>query len=56
MRFIRMSERLIDSDSIAILAADLFALNDLVGLEIGDDPLHGPLGDPDFQRHFSQHH
>ena len=56
MRCNRMSERLISSDSVVVLAADLFTLNDSARLEIGDDPLHGPLGDSDLQCHLSKHH
>ena len=55
MRFIRMSERLIRSDSVVVLTADLFAVDDSAGLKIGNDPLHGPLGDSDVQCHFSKH-
>lgn len=55
MRFIRMSERFICSDSVVVLATDFFAIDESAGLEIGDDPLHGPFGDSDSQRHLSQH-
>src|SRR5438105_880013 len=55
MRFIVMSERLIGLDSVAVLAADFFTIDDSAGLEIGDDPLYGPLGDSDLQCHLSKH-
>ena len=54
MRFERMSEPLIGSDSVPVLAADPFALDDSTGLKIGDDPLHSPLSDADLRRHLSE--
>ena len=53
--FIPMPERLIKSDAVAVLAADLFAFDDSARFKIGDDPLHGPLGDPDVQCHLAKH-
>ena len=50
-----MAERLINSNSVVVLAADFFAVDDIAGLQIGDDPLHGPLGNTDLQCHLSQH-
>ena len=55
MRFIRMSERLIIPDSVFILPADLFPLDEAAGLQVGNDPLHGPLGDSNPHGHLSQH-
>lgn len=56
MRFHGMPERLLRSNPVLVLAADLFAVDDSAGLQIGDDPLHGPFGDSDLQRHLAQHH
>jgi len=55
MRFNRMAERLISSNPVVVLAAELFAIDDSAGLEIRDHPLNGPLGDSDLQCHLSQH-
>ena len=55
MRRDGMWERLIHPDPIVVLPADLFALDDSAALKIGNDPLHGPLGDSDLQRHLSKH-
>ncbi len=54
-RFRRVSKWLIGEDSVVVLAANLFAFDDPAGFEIGDDPLHGALGDSHLQRHFSKH-
>jgi len=55
MRLIRMAKRLIRSNSVAVLAAELFAFDEPGRLQIGDDPLHGPLGNSDSQCHLSKH-
>jgi hypothetical protein len=55
MRFNRVPERLTDSDSVVVLAADLFAVDVSAGFKIGDDSLHGALGDSDFQCHLSKY-
>ena len=47
MRFIRMPQPLIGTDSILILPADFFPFDDAGRFQIGDDPLYGPLGDSD---------
>ena len=54
-RFIRVPKGLIDSDSVVVLAANLFALDNSAGFEIGNDPLHGSLGYSYVLRHLSQH-
>ena len=53
MRFICVSQGLIDSDSVVVLAANLFAFDDAAGFEIGNDPLHGSLGDSYPHRHLA---
>lgn len=55
MRFIRMPEPLIGADPILIPPADLVTFDDTAGFKIGDDPLHGALGDSYMDRHLSQH-
>lgn len=49
-------ERVIGLNEVVILAADLFALEDPAGFEIGDDPLDGSFRNSDLQRHFAKHH
>lgn len=55
MRFDRVSERLIRSDSVVVLTADSFAVDDSTGLEVDDDSLHGPFGDSDLARDFAKY-
>ncbi len=50
-----MPKGLIGSDSVVVLAANLFAFDDSAGFEIGNDPLHGSLGYSYVLRHLSQH-
>lgn len=47
MRCNRMAKRLIGTDPVVVLTADLFAVDDPAGLKIGDNPLHSPFGDSD---------
>ena len=55
MRFDRMTEGLVGADPVAVLAADPLPLKESRLLEVGDDPLHGTLGDSHAGRHLAKH-
>jgi len=43
----RVPERPVPAHAVAIPATDALAMQILVGFELLEDPLHGPLGDAD---------
>ena len=49
-----MSQWLIDSDSVVVLPTDFLALDVPTRLQIGNDPLHGTLGNLDLQGHVAK--
>lgn len=49
-----MPQRLFVAYAVVVLTADLFALDGSDRFKIGDDPLHGALGDSHLQRHFAK--
>jgi hypothetical protein len=54
MGFDRMTERLIRKDTIVVLPADALVLDKAPVLEVHDDTLNGPFGDPDARGNFPQ--
>lgn len=50
-----MPQGLVGSNPVVVLASDLFTLQDATGFQVGNDPLHGTLGNPDLQGNFTQH-
>lgn len=55
MRFTCVPQRLIGLNSIPILSANFFAFDESARFKIGDDPLHGTLGDSHLQRDLPEH-
>ncbi len=56
MGFNRMPEGAIGSNPVMVLAADLFPFDESSSFQIGNDALHGSLGNSDLQCHFAKHH
>jgi hypothetical protein len=54
MGFDRMSQWLVDKYDVPIPSTNALPLDEAASLQILNDPLHGSLGDPNPQRHFSQ--
>ncbi len=50
-----MPKWLLGSDHVVVLAAHLLALDDSARFQIGDDPLHGALGNSYLHRHLAKH-
>jgi hypothetical protein len=48
-------QRLFGADAVGVLPAHLVPLDEAASLEIGDDPLHRPLGDAHPQGHLPEH-
>ena len=54
-RLNRVPESLVGPNTVVVLAANFFAFDKSTNFELGDDPLHGPLGDSDLHCHLSKH-
>ena len=50
-----MSQRMLGSDAIVVLTADLFAFDGSDRFEIGDDPLHSTFGNAHQPRNLAKH-
>lgn len=54
MRLNPMSQGLVAQDAIVVLATDLFAFNEPIGFQVGNDSLNGAFGDPDLLSDFTK--